>query len=117
MESPVQSFSRYAINAHRIGDLIVRAHSRVIVLYGSANRDERFWEDAERFDVRRPNVSDQIAFGHGEHACAGMSVARLEMTELFTALAKRVTRFDLHSAKRVLNNTLRGFETVEVTVH
>jgi cytochrome P450 len=56
---------------------------------GAANRDPAQFPDAERFDVgRRPNR--HVAFGQGEHACAGMNVARLEAR---IAIGRLVTRF------------------------
>jgi cytochrome P450 len=86
------------------------------VLYGSANRDERKWTDPARFDVRR-RASEHLAFGQGPHACVGMPLARLEIKALLAALAKRVTRFELGETTGAINNVLRGFEKVEVTVH
>jgi cytochrome P450 len=116
METPIQGFSRVALTDHNFEGSTLPAMSRVIVLYGSGNRDERKWDNPERFDITRANVADHLAFGHGEHSCVGMNLARLEISALLTALAKRVKRFELHGTKRVLNNTLRGFETVDVTV-
>jgi cytochrome P450 len=45
-----------------------------------------------------------------------MNLARLEMTALFTALARRVRRFAVGTADRALNNVLRGFTRLEITV-
>ncbi|MEW6435604.1 MAG: cytochrome P450 [Pseudomonadota bacterium] len=117
LESPIQGFSRFAVKEHNFDDLTVPAASRVVVLYASGNRDERKWDAPERFDVRRPGVGEHLGFGHGEHACIGMNLARMEITSLLAALAKRVTRFRLGESKRTLNNTLRGFERLEVTVN
>ena len=116
LESPIQGFSRMVTRDHVVDGVTIPANTRVIVLYGSANRDERKWEDPERFDVRR-RASEHLAFGQGPHACVGMSLARLEIKALLTALAKRVTRFELGHTRRAINNVLRGFESVEVTVH
>ncbi len=117
IESPIQGFSRYALAEHTFNDAVVPASSRVIVLNGSANRDERKWDSPETFHVRRKNASEHVGFGYGEHVCAGMNLARLEITALLTSLAKRVRRFELGKTERLLNNTLRGFKNVEVTVH
>src|SRR5918994_644245 len=60
---------------------------------GAANRDPRQFPDAERFDVaRRPNR--HVAFGHGEHACAGMNVARMEARSAFSRLLARFSRIE-----------------------
>jgi cytochrome P450 len=116
LESPIQGFSRVVTRDHDVDGVVIPAKSRVIVLYGSANRDERKWTDPERFDVHR-RASEHLAFGQGPHACVGMPLARLEIKALLTALAKRVTRFELGHTRRAINNVLRGFESVEVTVH
>ncbi len=117
IESPIQGFSRFAIADHQFDDVTLPADSRVIVLYGAANRDERRWTDPERFDIRREGVARHLAFGYGEHACIGLNLAKLEMTALFSALAATVERFECVSSERVLNNTLRGFRHLEVRVH
>jgi cytochrome P450 len=116
LETPIQGFSRVATRDHVVDGVNIPAKSRVIVLYGSANRDERKWADLERFDVRR-RASEHLAFGQGPHTCAGAPLARLEIKALLTALAKRVRRFELGETKRAINNVLRGFESVKVTVH
>ncbi|HEY0688510.1 MAG TPA: cytochrome P450, partial [Kribbella sp.] len=83
--------------------------------YGAANRDEREYPDPDRFDVRR-NPATHLAFGTGPHVCVGVYLARLEMTALFTALAKKVRRFSLGHTERALHNILRGFTKLGVTV-
>ena len=84
--------------------------------YTSANRDERFWDDPERFDVGRPNAA-HVAFGYGEHACAGMGLARLEATEVLAALARRVERIELAGTPvRKLNNVIRAFGSLPMRV-
>jgi cytochrome P450 len=114
-ESPIQAFSRWVTEDYQIGDTVIGAGSRAILIYGSANRDERKWEQPEAFNIlRRP--SDHLAFGFGEHQCMGMPLARLEMSVILTALARRVKRFELRRADRSLNNVLRGFGRLEVTV-
>ena len=117
IESPIQGFSRYAIADHEFAGVTLPAGSRVIVLFGAANRDERRWTDPETFDIRREGVARHLAFGYGEHACIGMNLARLEIAALFTALARNVARFECLASERVLNNTLRGFRHLDVRVH
>ena len=73
------------------------------------------YADADRFDVRR-RPGDHLGFGAGPHACVGMNLARIEMLALFTALAKRVRRFTILEEERVLNNVLRGYKTLRVSV-
>jgi cytochrome P450 len=115
LESPVPQFSRVLTEDHEIDGVPLRAGSRVALLYGSANRDERHYPNPTRFDItRRP--SDHLAFGRGEHVCVGMHLARLEMSALLQRLADRVARFEIVTSTPMINNGLRGLEHLEVTV-
>ena len=116
LESPVPYFTRMSVRDADVGGISLPSGSRVLVCYASANRDERTWPDPERFDVRRDGAKNQLAFGHGPHECVGMPLARLEMHSLFSALAKRVKRFTAGEPVRALNNNLRGFERLPMTV-
>lgn len=116
IESPIRGFTRYVTEDCEIDGQMLPAGVRVLVLYASANRDERKWTEPERFDVRR-DVKDHLGFGFGLHVCAGMHLARLEMTALLTELAARVRRFELGEPVRAVNNVLRGLASLPVTVH
>jgi cytochrome P450 len=115
LEAPIQDFSRYAVADYDLDGVTIPAGSRAIVFYGAANRDERAYPDPDRFDVRRA-PRNHLAFGAGPHQCVGTSLARMEMTALFGALAKRVHRFEITDSRRVVHNILRGFSRLEVTV-
>ncbi len=116
LESPVTGFTRVTTRAVELGGVQLSAGARVLVSYASANRDERYWDDPERFDIERPNAS-HVAFGFGEHACAGMGLARLEATAVLTALARRVERFELAGTPvRKLNNVIRAFGSLPVRI-
>ena len=115
LESPIQRFSRVTTTEVEIDGYRLPAGARVLMLFGSGNRDERKYPDPHRFDVRR-KPSDHLAFGHGVHACVGMNLARLEIRLLLEALAARVERFDIVHSERAMNNTLRGLATLVVAV-
>jgi cytochrome P450 len=115
MEAPIQDFSRLALSDYDMDGVSIPAGSRAIAFYGAANRDEREYPDPDRFDVRR-NAANNLAFGTGPHVCVGVYLARIEMTALFTALAKKVRRFSLGETERGLHNILRGFTRLEVAV-
>ncbi|MCU1649916.1 MAG: hypothetical protein QOJ30_4143 [Pseudonocardiales bacterium] len=115
MEAPIQDFSRYAVREFDMDGVTIPAGSRAIAFYGAANRDEREYPAPDRFDVRR-NPTNHMAFGTGPHVCVGLYLARLEMTSLFTALARQVRRFELGDKERALHNILRGFTKLQVTV-
>jgi cytochrome P450 len=115
LESPLQCFSRFTSQEYGFEGITIPSNSRTIVLWGSANRDERKWEHPDCFDIRRRN-GDHLGFGHGVHTCVGMHLAKMEITALLKALIKRVRRFELGATRRVINNVMHGFDKVEVTV-
>ncbi|MGQ0482397.1 MAG: cytochrome P450 [Pseudonocardia sp.] len=112
--TPIQWFTRKVAREHRFGDAVLPDGSRVVVLYGSANRDERRFPDPDRFDITRP-PNDQLGFGRGKHVCMGMPLARLEMQVLFDVMADSVARIETGHSERALNNVLHGFSRLEVT--
>ena len=116
IESPVPQFSRVLTEDHDVGGVMLEAGSRVALLYGSANRDGRHYPEPTRFDITR-KPSDHLAFGRGEHVCVGMHLARLEMGALLERLADRVERFEVLASTPMLNNGLRGLESLEVAVY
>ena len=87
--SPVVNFRRTAMEDTVLGGQPIAAGDKLMVFYGSANRDEAVFEDPDRFDVgRSPNP--HMAFGGGgPHLCLGLHVARIEIAvmlrELLTA--------------------------------
>ena len=107
LESPISCFTRVAAVDAVIGGVDIPAGSRVMVSFASANRDERRWHDPERFDITRESAG-HLAFGHGEHACVGMGLARLEGTAVLTALVERVATIELDGPpQRKRNNLIR----------
>ena len=115
VESPIQVFSRFVTRDIQLDNVTLPQGSRALIMYGSANRDERKWSEPERFDIHR-KASEQLAFGHGEHLCVGLPLARLEIRALLTALARRVQHFEILDARWAVNNTLRGLELLRVAV-
>ena len=93
--SPVTHMARTATRDVEIRGQLIREGETVVMLYGSANRDEEvFGDDAEEFRVaRRPNP--HLAFGLGEHVCLGAQLARLEACVLFEELLRRFPKLEL----------------------
>ncbi|HXH43455.1 MAG TPA: cytochrome P450 [Bradyrhizobium sp.] len=115
LESPVRGFTRHLAADATIGELTIPRESRVLLLYASANRDERKWQEPERFDVKR-RANDHLGFGNGTHMCAGLHLARLEMTALLEVLVERVACFEIGEPVPALNNVLRGLASLPVRV-
>jgi cytochrome P450 len=93
--SPVVHMARTATTDVQIRGQLIAEGDTVVMLYGSANRDEDvFGPDSEEFNVtRHPNP--HIAFGCGEHSCVGAQLARLEATVLFDELLRRFPGMEL----------------------
>lgn len=114
LESPIRAFSRFAAQDYDAGGTVIPAGDRVLILYGSANRDERRYPDPDRFDITR-DAKDHVAFGHGVHRCAGSYLAELEMESLLRAMAARVARIEIGEPETAMNNILRGYRGFEVS--
>jgi cytochrome P450 len=78
-----------------LGGVAIPAGSMLLLRYASANRDEARFPDADRFDVRRANAGEHLAFGHGIHFCLGALLARKEMAVAFRTLLERLEAFRL----------------------
>jgi cytochrome P450 len=109
-EPPLRAFARRAGQPTEIGGVRIRSGARVLVMYASANRDEREWEQPAVFDITR-DAGRQIGFGQGAHACAGQSLARLETTAMLRALIERVDRIEVTSSPTwAINNIIHRHE-------
>lgn len=93
-ESPLRAFTRKALHSTDIAGVPIAAGARVLVLYASANRDEREWDNPDVFDIRN-DAGRHVGFGNGAHACAGQGLARLETSALLKALIDRVDRIEI----------------------
>lgn len=91
--------------------------SAMLLLVGSANRDERRYDDPDRFDIHR-DIGQHLTFGFGLHFCLGAALARLEGR---VALDEVLSRFpewevDLDNARLAPTSTVRGWDTMPVIV-
>lgn len=116
LASPIRAFTRYVAEDSEIAGVHIPQGARVMVMYGSANRDERRFVDPDRFDVTR-DVHDHLGFGSGVHMCMGMHLARLEIVSLLQSLARRVKTIALDGEPVVaMNNTIRAYASLPVVV-
>jgi cytochrome P450 len=88
VNSPVRSFSRTVLKDVELHDKLIRKGDKVLIVYTSANRDERQFENADEFDIDR-NAA-HLAFGIGSHFCLGANLARMEMRVAFSEILKRM---------------------------
>jgi cytochrome P450 len=90
--SPVQVDARHALRRAEVRGQAIEADTNVLLLLGSANRDETVFDDAETFDIGRTD-NRHLAFGFGPHYCLGANLARLEAQVAIGVLVRRTTRF------------------------
>lgn len=98
LTSPVQGLARTTTRDVRIGSTTVPAGRKVLLLYGSGNRDERqYGTDASELDVmRRPR--NILTFSHGAHHCLGAAAARMQSRVALTELMARCPDFEVDEA-------------------
>jgi cytochrome P450 len=113
-EGPIQLNNRRLLSPIGLGGSTLPAGALLTLGVGAANRDPDQFAHAERFDVaRKPNR--HVAFGHGDHACAGMNVARLEARIAFGRLLQRFGRIEpAGRPERDRRIRFRGFRKLPV---
>lgn len=92
--SPVLNMRRTATETHKLHDQVINEGDELLLLYASANRDQRAFDNPDVFDVTREN-NRHVAFGFGSHFCLGAHLARLEIKVMFEELLRRIGDWDL----------------------
>jgi cytochrome P450 len=109
--------ARYVLRDVEYYGTTVPAGSAILLLVGSANRDERRHADPDRYDVRR-DLGAHLTFGYGLHFCLGASLARLEGRVALDEVLQRFPNWEVDDANVVVasTSTVRGFESLPVFV-
>ena len=114
LESPTQVLPRRTTRAVTLHGTTVAAGTRVLMVWGAANRDEREFVDAERLDVHRGDAR-HLALGQGIHFCLGAALARLEARVAFDALLDRKPDYELaDTPEPVRSSWALGFARVHL---
>jgi cytochrome P450 len=112
-DTSTQMLARTALEDVTLHGTTIPAGGRVVLVVGSANRDERVFTEPAVYDLDRPERElQQIAsFGFGRHFCLGASLARLEARVALEELAAHVRDYDIdpHGVRRVHSVNVRGF--------
>jgi cytochrome P450 len=113
--SPVQG--RWITRDVELHGQVVPKDSKVLLLTGSAGRDERKYPEADRFDVHR-HFDHHVSFGYGIHFCIGAALARMEGRIALEEVLKRFPdwQVDHDNATRLHTSTVRGWVNVPVSV-
>lgn len=116
LSTPIRSFSRRATRDAEVAGVMIPEGSRVMMLYASANRDERMFDDPDRFILNRKE-RQHLGFGAGPHMCVGMHLALMELEAIAIALATQVDRIDVGAPTPALNNTICAFADIPTVLH
>jgi cytochrome P450 len=114
-EPPVPHLARYVERDVEHHGRTVPEGSVMLLLIGAANRDDRRFPDAERFDIHRDGLP-HITFGYGIHFCLGAALARVEGRVALDEVLQRFPEWevDLDNARMVSTSIIRGWETLPV---
>ncbi|SNS04723.1 cytochrome P450 [Actinomadura mexicana] len=113
--SPINQFRRTALVDTEIGGKQIKAGDKVVMFYGSANRDERAFDNPFAFDVAR-DPNPHIGFGGGgPHYCLGTHLARMNLRIIFETILDRMPDIRLAGEpRRLRSNFVNGYKEIPV---
>ena len=113
-----QILARDVAEDFTIYDTTIPAGDVLLLLPGSANRDDRVFEDPDSYRIGREIGSKLVSFGSGAHFCLGAHLARMEARVALTELFSRIRGFQVDEANavRVHSSNVRGFASLPITV-
>ena len=114
---PAQYNGRFMLEPRTVGDVTIPAGEAVLLLTGSATRDERQFERPDAFDITRP-PSLALGFGYGIHSCLGAALARMESRIALSEMAGRWPRYGAVESdlRRVTMSNVAGYSHVPVVI-
>jgi cytochrome P450 len=110
---PSQYQGRYSVRESVYGGVTIPAGHPTLLITGSANRDERFFDRPDEFNIERP-PSLALGFGYGVHSCLGAALARMESRIAIEELARRWPDYTVDEARcrRVHMSNVAGYASV-----
>ena len=116
-EAPSPVAGRWTMRDVSVHGVDIPKDSKVLLLTGSAGRDDRVFPDGDSFDVRR-NMQHHVSFGYGIHFCVGAALARMEGRIAIEETLKRHPEWsvDHGRARRLHTSTVRGWAEVPINV-
>lgn len=116
-EAPSPVNGRWVMEDVEFHGQTIPKDSKLLLLNGSANRDERHFVDADRFDITR-RIDRHLSFGYGAHFCVGAALARLEGQVALAEFLKRHPRWEVDHdrCEMVHTSTVRGYSKVPIRV-
>ena len=93
--TPYRGFARSAKHEVELHGRKICPGEAIALVYASANRDETVFPEPDQFQLRRPNIKQHLAFGRGPHICAGIPLARQQLTIALEELLRQTRHFEL----------------------
>ncbi|KUI13396.1 cytochrome [Mycobacterium lehmannii] len=114
-EPPFRGHYRHVVTDTTLCGVELPAHSRLLLLWGAANRDPSHFDDPDEFRLDRPAGKNHITFGKGAHFCVGAALARLEARIVLGQLLDRTSKIEVAEIGRWLPSLLvRRLERLEL---
>ena len=117
-EGSTQAMARTLTTDVELHGETMRSGTKVLLLLGSGNRDERVWDRPDVYDIDRAWPTHHLAFGHGIHVCLGAALARLEMRVSLEEFLTRYPSYEIHEAGlvRVHSGNVRGYSRAPIAL-
>ena len=116
-QTPLSYMRRTANHDCEVGGKQIKKNDQILMWYVSGNRDEDVFEDADVFDIERPNARQHLAFGFGIHRCMGNRLAEMQLRVLWEEILKRFEKVELvGEPERTYSNFVRGYTDLPVRV-
>ena len=117
-QTPVIHMRRTATRDFEFEGKQIKKDDKVIMWYLSGNRDETVFEDADAFQIDRPNARQHVSFGYGVHRCMGNRLAEMQLRVLWEEIQQRFHKIEVTGApRRTLSNFVKGYTHLPVRVH
>ncbi|MCT2587092.1 cytochrome P450 [Actinophytocola gossypii] len=117
-DAPHRGLFRITTREVELGGAVLPQGSVLLLLFGSANRDETVFPDPDAVRLDRPNVHDHVAFGSGLHVCPGAPLARAEIRVAVQTLFERLPELSLadgYEPTYIASYFFRGLESLKVS--
>lgn len=117
-QTPLAHMRRTAKVDTELGGQQIRAGDKVIMWYISGNRDERYADRPDDFNIERPNVRKHLSFGFGIHRCMGNRLAELQLRVLWQEILARFDRVEVvEEPERSVSVFVHGYNSMPVRLH
>ena len=118
LQTPTQGMWRTAAEDTELGGVAIKKGEMLLLLFTSANRDEKYFPNPDDFDVERNFSAAHVAFSRGVHTCIGMMLARQELVCAFRQILKRMDNITLADPSQrpryEASLIFRGLETLDI---